>query len=114
MTDINEFVNSRLEGYRDRTLMFGGLEAVELQALLLLEMELFYKKPDVYNAKDRAVMNAYLKALNESKYLSSIPLSQQVAKDLDTPPFDIERIRKEFGEVLFDLCTRVRERLGLL
>lgn len=88
---LGPFVTERLEAFRDRTAMWGSLEAVELQALQLLELELRTTDPERIESEPRLVLNTY-------NGLCDSPLHTTAAE-------------AEFGQRLFDTCQKVREAL---
>lgn len=99
-----EFVTERLEAFRDRTGMWGGLEAVEMQALLLIELEAFTANLDKKNP--RIVLDAWVTALRR---LQKFPYV------FDNPqPLHLWAPEPKFGLALFELAQGVRRKLGLI
>jgi len=99
--NLQEFVTKRLESFRDCTAMWGSHEAVELQAMQLLELESFMRGQN----NQRAVIDMYvtcLRRLQNLKYLADVP---QPLHEWETT---------EFGEALYTLCQKVRVQLKLL
>ena len=82
------FVMDRLEAFRDRTNMWGSMEAVELQALLLLEVEVRASDPKRMEADARLVLRTY--------------------DQLCDSPLHKTALAAEFGQRLFDTCQKVR------
>ena len=92
---MKEFVTKRLEAFRDRSRMWGSREAVELQAILLLECELAATQPDRLITDPRLVINTY------HPLVAPGPLHMRQLSD------------EHFGRALFNACQQVRKEFGV-
>ena len=90
---MEAFVTERLKAFCERTRMWGSLEAVELQAILLMECEVRATDPERMKAEPRLVLNTYEWFLPGGK-----PLHETIDED-------------RFGDALHAICQRVRAKL---
>lgn len=98
MEPFTDFVTRRLEAFRDRTAMWGSHEAVELQALQLLEIESRHLYPEAYEADVRIAIDTYIRILGRETG--------------DNRPLHEVEPGDGFGHRLFKTCQRVREKLA--
>lgn len=97
---ITNLINTRLAEFRDYTEMWGSNEAVELQALQLLEFEVWSLSESLLRAKPRLILELYAQEL------------QLRFNSLDIHP--LHEIYgagdPAFGATLFEVCNIVRAR----
>lgn len=98
--DFHQFVTRRLQQFADTPRMYGSEEAVELQALQLMELEVLHYAPEALAKEPRIVMEAYLKELGRQTGASAAMLCDRTPKIKD-PEL-----------VLFDICMKVRFEVG--
>lgn len=96
---LDEFVTQRLTAFRDRTAMWGSAEAVELQAIQLLELELQTFAPAALDQAPGAVFEAYVEKIRET-YPGG-----------PTQPLHAIVFGTAFGAELFRLCSSLRTEL---
>lgn len=100
--NVNRFVDTRLLAFRDRTGMWGSNEAVELQAIQLLEFEARSISENVVDQNPRLVLDLYVNELGARfEGAGALPLHDMAASG----GFD-------FGAALYDVCASVRSRLA--
>jgi len=93
--NIHDFVDCRLLSFRDRTASWGTDEAVELQAMQLIEVEAHV----VYSA----AMDCYASAVH-AEYIKEVR-----QRDPKRPTMPLYKLcGNEFGQVLHDVCMTVR------
>lgn len=88
---MEQFVTERLRAFCERPRMWGSNEAVELQAILLMECEVRATDPELMEAEPRLVIDTYGSLVPE-------PLHETVDED-------------RFGDALHAVCQRVRAKL---
>lgn len=99
--NIPSFVTSRLRAFRDHTGMWGSCEAVELQAIQLLEVEARTLLEGRLDDEPRLVLNMYVETIREHHHNSDTrPLHELVGSD-----------ESQFGPALYQICESVRERI---
>ncbi|MDI1431503.1 hypothetical protein [Polyangium sorediatum] len=97
--DVKRFVDARLLAFRDRTGMWGSNEAVELQALQLLEFEARSISEIAVNKNPRLVLDLYVGEVRARfSRAETLPLHDLVSAG-------------EFGKALYDVCSAVRLRV---
>lgn len=96
---LETFVTERLVAFRDRTGMWGSNEAVELQAIQLIELEVQSYAERALLKNPRIALEAYVKELG-ARYPGegARPLHELAGE-------------AEFGEALFDVCSATRRGL---
>lgn len=99
--NIRPFVSARLVAFRDHAGMWGSREAVELQAIQLLEFEARFLNEDELTANPRLVLNFYVDELK----LRFGGLDARPLHDI------LENSESNFGSALYELCIAVRLRL---
>ena len=93
---LQDFIDTRLVAFRDRTRMWGSNEAIELQAIQLIEIE-FLDASTRLN-RPRLVFDAYVNELRRIHGTAVQPLYQLVDDSA-------------FGEALFHICAQLRAKL---
>lgn len=113
--NIEGFITERLIAFRDNQEMWGTREAVERQAIQLIEIEAFVKKGEI----SRFVFDTYMKFV--ALYMKNItPSITEPYNIFDHRPLYllIEEQRpsrsSEFSKILWEICQEVRRYLELI
>ena len=100
--NITKFVSDRLKEFEDHTLMWGSQEAIELQAIQLIEIEFMLSHEDMYDKNNRVVFDAYNATLRENY------------PTFGNMPLHIMEVEANFPTALINITNIVREKLKKL
>ena len=103
--DLKKYVDDRLASMRDRPSMWGCLEAIELQAVTLIEVEHFMRT----GVADRQALDTFIKTKSTQGFTPmNRPLFMHFKLQTNPIVYDVE----SFSKALYEVCRAVRETLA--